>query len=78
MQKQHFYAKNIMDKILNSNINVSKSPTHFRRTKFNSTALLALKVSAYRHNSLCNSETTSSYHTVSLLIAFLCADNVVS
>lgn len=36
-----------MDKVLNSNINVSKSPTDFRRTTFYSIALLALKVSAY-------------------------------
>lgn len=67
-----------MDNVLNSNINVSKSITDFRRTRFNSTALLALKVSTYLHNSLCNSETTSSYHAVSLPTAFLSTDNVES
>lgn len=66
-----------MDEVLNSNINVNKSPTDLRRTRFNSTALLALKVSAYLHNSVCNSETTS-YHTVPHPIAFLSTDKVVS
>lgn len=54
-----------MDKVLNSNINASKFPTNFRRIRFSSIALLALKTAAHLHNSPCNSETTSSYHSFS-------------